>query len=509
MISSLRASTQGLLLVDRARQRRGWTKTSTARWWQEAHTSRATLRRFWQRDRIQRDIFIALCEAVGISNWEAIAEVDETPALQAALPPETFNDIDKPDKPDLDWDATPDVDPFYGRQPELQQLEHWLLVDRCKLLLITGLAGVGKTALALALVDRVQAHFTRCIWRSLHPYPTVSHLLDNLLHTLAQAIPQDPQQGINCLIQQLQEHRCLLILDGLDLPVTATPDWDELLQRLSSDRYHSCILITSRERPHIIESNFSQWVRCLPLRGLALHDAVMLLRKKGLTGEMTDLSALAKLYAGHPLALQLVASLIHTLWNGRAKPFLNENLPALSYLQNVLEQQWNRLSDLERDIAYWLAIWQEPISFSRLQTHLLNISNPTEVLSSLLSLERQSFIEKRFSAETPLFTLHPLVMTVVTDHLVSQVVREVMQVMQSSNIRDFKVMRTHALLRPGTDDIKGDRILTRIQEKLWWRQGDDLFASQHQLFQVLENQPPRLVGYSARNLTELWKRLYC
>ncbi|WP_414756372.1 hypothetical protein [Anabaena sp. CCY 9910] len=50
MSNSLKASTTGLGIVDKARKRLGWTKTSTARWWQDAHTSRATLRRFWQGD---------------------------------------------------------------------------------------------------------------------------------------------------------------------------------------------------------------------------------------------------------------------------------------------------------------------------------------------------------------------------------------------------------------------------------------------------------------------------
>jgi hypothetical protein len=70
-------------MVDQVRQRRGWTKTSTARWWQEAHTSRATLRRFWQGERIQHDIFIALCQAVGLSQWEQIAAL-ESPSLEEA-----------------------------------------------------------------------------------------------------------------------------------------------------------------------------------------------------------------------------------------------------------------------------------------------------------------------------------------------------------------------------------------------------------------------------------------
>ncbi|BAB76108.1 hypothetical protein ACN23B_22120 [Anabaena sp. FACHB-709] len=52
MSNSLKASTTGLTIVDKVRKRLGWTKTSTARWWQDAHTSRATLRRFWQGDRL-------------------------------------------------------------------------------------------------------------------------------------------------------------------------------------------------------------------------------------------------------------------------------------------------------------------------------------------------------------------------------------------------------------------------------------------------------------------------
>lgn len=75
MSNSLKASTTGLGIVDKARKRLGWTKTSTACWWQDAHTSRATLRRFWQGDRIQQEIFIAICQAVGINDWQNIAEI--------------------------------------------------------------------------------------------------------------------------------------------------------------------------------------------------------------------------------------------------------------------------------------------------------------------------------------------------------------------------------------------------------------------------------------------------
>ena len=53
-MSTLKASKQGLELADRARRRKGWTKTRTLAWWQAAHTSQAALRRFWRGIAIAR-----------------------------------------------------------------------------------------------------------------------------------------------------------------------------------------------------------------------------------------------------------------------------------------------------------------------------------------------------------------------------------------------------------------------------------------------------------------------
>jgi transcriptional regulator with XRE-family HTH domain len=75
----LRASAEGLAIVDLARHRKGWTKIWTSAWWQAAQTSQATLRDFWNGQPIATETLIALCRAVGVVNWEAV--VDQTPAL--------------------------------------------------------------------------------------------------------------------------------------------------------------------------------------------------------------------------------------------------------------------------------------------------------------------------------------------------------------------------------------------------------------------------------------------
>lgn len=492
MSNSLKASTAGLAIVDKARLRLGWTKTSTARWWQDAHTSRATLRRFWQGDRIQREIFIAICQAVGITNWEAIADSSE-------LHLEIIADIPTPY---LDWNEAPDVESFYGRNQELTQLEQWIEAG-CKLVMIVGIAGIGKTALTLALVDRIQSKFDCLIWKSLHSAPSLNSLLDSLLNNFEQNVVHNIQQGTAQLIHHLQQRRCLLILDGLDADLS---NYNQFIQKISRS-HQSCILITSREQPKAIEID-TKTVHCLSLKGLPKTEAVQLLQSRGFTGKELGLSALVQLYRGNPLALKLVTPLIQSVFAGNVAAFLAQNTLVIGdRLRVILKQQFEQLTDLEQDILYWLAIWQEPVSFSRLQTHLLISIDPATVLEAIVALERRSLLEKWIGTGEISFSLQPLVMKVVTDELVEHAAQEIQQVVQSNDIRHFKILRTHWLLRPGTDDIAGDRILHQLRDNLWRVYGATLPQTLERMLLLLKDQSPLAIGYIACNVSAILKQL--
>jgi len=494
MPNSLSASTAGLAIVDKARQRRGWTKTSTARWWQDAHTSRATLRRFWQGDRIQKEIFIAICHAVGINNWEAVADAS---AIDEPIPDLVT--------PHLDWNEAPDIESFYGRNQELGQLEQWITSADCKIVTIVGMGGIGKTALALAIADRMQSKFNCLIWRSLQTAPSLSSLLDSLVNALTQTVVSDIHQGTAQLFHYLQQHHCLLILDGWD--AVLTEEYSQFLHQLRRNRHQSCILITSREQPTALEAD-RKTVHYLHLQGLKKADASELLQSKGFTGKELGLSALIRLYRGNPLALKLVTPLIQSIFAGNIALFLNQNTLIIGdRLQTILKQQFEQLSDLERDILYWLAIWQEPVSFCRLQTHFLISLDPTAVLAGIASLERRSLLEKWIGDGESSFTLQPLVMKAVTDELVEKATQEIEQVVQSHDIRHFQVLRTHWLLRPGTDDIAGDRILHQLREKLWRVYGATLPQTLQQILLHLKDLTPLAIGYIACNLMVILQQL--
>lgn len=532
-------------MVDRARQRRGWTKTSTARWWQDAHTSRATLRRFWLGDRIQRDIFIALCQAVGISQWEQIADLEPHPASedlfqQPTISPKTLYDLNE----------APDVERFFGRSQELSLLTEWIVSDRCKLITILGLGGIGKTALLLTLVDQIEDReggsgetgkqavgvkspppllsssllpdsprpFQYVLWRSLQSAPSLLQLVDSLLHTFSADQPfhgaHDVQTGISKLFHYLREQRCLLVLDGLETLLTANrtyrsgyEDYGSFLQRLSQDRHQSCILLTSQEKPPEFTHD-GEKIRWLTLKGLPAADALELLQTAHFTGKEQSLKALIRLYSGNPLALKIMVPLIRDVFGGNVNTYLEQNTVVIGdRLRSMLKRQLDRLSDLEREIAYWLAIWQEPISFCRLQTHLLHPPDLALILESIASLEGRSLLEKVFHTDEPLLTLQPLVMNAVRDELVERVFQEIFQVIQNNDMQHLHIVRSHCLLRPGTDDIAGDRILNQLHDRLGRRISSKLPRWLNGVVAHLNEQSPFVRGYAAHNLSALLKRV--
>src|SRR5437764_4159077 len=88
-------------------------------------------------------------------------------------------------EPRVDWGDALDVPSFYGRAEEVALLSQWVVEERCRVLSIEGMGGMGKSALAVRLMRQVSPHFEVVIWRSLRDAPACEAIWDECLQVLA------------------------------------------------------------------------------------------------------------------------------------------------------------------------------------------------------------------------------------------------------------------------------------------------------------------------------------
>lgn len=416
MSEGLIASRRGLEIVDSIREAKRWNR-QCAHWARKARVSMASLRRFWQRVPLGREIFESICAAIGVS-WRKIVDYDYSPST--SLNPIKY------------WARVPDISDFCGRTEDLNNVKKWIVNDDCRLVSIRGMAGIGKTAFAVKLVREIQTQFDYVIWYSLRPSRPLDECLTELFEFLRSNSNSDfpDMPNISALISQLirflNSHRCLLIFDGLETTLRSGDyagsyqdeyrSYSELIRRVGEEQCQSCLLVTSREQTAEIDflERRDSFVRSHNLEGLG-EAARGLLKAKNLTDE-NQWSTLIQTYRGSPLFLKVVATTIQEMFSGSVAAFLKQNTLVTGGIDTWLDQQFNRLSDLEKNILYLLAQQREPVLYDRL-VEILQVSSK-ELLPALESLVmRRSLIEKSASSSNSAdgFTLQPVIMEYVTN----------------------------------------------------------------------------------------------
>ncbi|MEW6492858.1 MAG: NB-ARC domain-containing protein [Cyanobacteriota bacterium] len=410
-----------------------------------------------------------------------------------------------------DWGEAIDVSVFYGRATELATLEQWIIQERCRLVALLGIGGIGKTALSVKLAEQLQDKFEYVIWRSLHNAPSLESLLADLVQFLSNQqeidLANDVNHRISRLLDYLKKHRCLIVLDNVEtiLCSPATQEgcegYSELFRRIGESRHQSCLVLTSREKTKEIAALEGETfpVRSLQLPGLATAEGQAILRGKGnFLGSEDDWKTLIQSYAGNPLALKIVAATIRDLFDSNISHFIAQGTVVFGDIQNILEQQFCQLSQLETEIMYWLAINREPVPITELKADRVSPILPSELLEALQSLERRSLIEKGSAR----FTLQPVLMEYVTNRLVKEVCQEI-------EIRKISLFKNHALLKAQAQDyikdIQRHFLLEPISKQLLRVFGTpESFESQLMaIISSLRGKFPLETGYVAGNTINL------
>ncbi len=394
------------------------------------------------------------------------AELPYPPPSMPAIPSTSFLSIsgDKPEEKTIkedDWDDVPNLQAFFGREEELKELKHWILEDHCQLLAVSGSGGIGKTMLTIKLARDINGEFDHVFWRSLKDAPSLEHLLEDCLSLLSHHKPLDPhwsvEERIHRLLDYMKKYQCLLILDNMEAILREKEHVGEylvgyeaygnLFDEIGKVSHQSCLILTTREIPEEIalRQGKSAAIRVYPLSGLKPEDGLRILEDKALAWmtQSEDAKALIDLYSGNPLALELAAVFIRDALAGNISTFLVSSATIFVSIQGVLEQQFERLSTLEQQIMYWLAIEREAVTPTALQQ---DFPSPPDLLKmgiALQSLRRRSLIEIREQEKA--YSLQAVIQAHVTRRLIDQVVSE----LKSAS---FKLMESHALLKAHTRD---------------------------------------------------------
>lgn len=352
MADSLKASQQGLEQVDRARRKKGWNKDALV--WRNAagEIGRSTLQRFWRGTPIRQQYFVGICKAVAV-DWEEI--VDDTPPVQTDSRPDFFA-----------YDSS-----WVGRTQLVAELSEKLR-GSCRLLLILGLTGIGKTALAerlaVELEDWFDGDWKKRFQRANFDYEDKPTDFDTVAArwlegwgVRLQPEEKTPEKLLQRVVAYLRQNQVLVLIDSLERLLTGNEEegwgdfasewWEKFFLRLlSAESCQSRLIVTSQDLPvKLVNDRWKNFWHRHILYGLEESEQVALFEIAGLdvSRESADRPLLLRLgnaYKGHPLVLRTIAGEIQESYKGNLREYWQK-------IGSKIEEVEEALAEAERGIV--------------------------------------------------------------------------------------------------------------------------------------------------------------
>jgi hypothetical protein len=342
MAATIRASIKGLEYLDQIRRKKGWTKAEQA-WADLAITTTATLKRFWGRQPIRQESFIKICEAVDIDDWQSLIDTNSISLSNSYI------------------DFTVYDDAWVGRETLVKNLNQEI-TNSCRVLLLVGLTGIGKTALAEKIIGQVRGSWIeeRENFDNQEKSSDFVSVASQWLQRWGEFVPPDqiqPHQLRQRLLKRLCENKYLILMDSLEYLLVGNedngwsdfvdPEWEIFfISLLSEPHCSSCLILTSQDSPILFSTaEFDRYKNLWysqSLGGLEIDEQLQLFQKLELEIELelstSPLRMIGEVYNGHPLILRIIAGEIKNTYSGNVQAYWKINSSYIEEVKTALEE---------------------------------------------------------------------------------------------------------------------------------------------------------------------------
>ena len=311
----------------------------------------------------------------------------------------------------LDLKDAPEIGDFYGRKVELSLLQQKILQGKCNLITLLGIKGIGKTALALKLVDHIKESFEFVIYKSLKSLPSLTQLITETIYLNDQLIQDNSLHQLSQFKKAIEKHSYLIIIDDVNYIFSkhqvsgkyqqGYEEYGNLFKLLSTTKHRSCLIINSSEEIRELSKSQNDHSHVFTLELLGLdNDGVNILKKFGLKNE-ENYQKLLNIYERNPQYLQIIGYLIQELFAGDTNKFLQLDQPFLDIeLTAFLEQSLDILPPSEVELLHFLASQKGSVLLSELENSY-QVYEP--IVSSIQSLKRRFLLStQQINAEVSL-----------------------------------------------------------------------------------------------------------
>jgi AAA+ ATPase superfamily predicted ATPase len=214
----------------------------------------------------------------------------------------------------------PKLEYFLGRRNELKSLRGWMESDTQKIIVIYGVAGIGKTAVASKIAEEYKT-VKNIFWYRLHSFDTLNDVLNavsiflynldkrRLYYHLATKGNVEIKETLRLLEDGMKDVQILLVFDDFhkankDITVFFSL-FLEILRRITPVK----VIIITRHLPAFYNRSdvfVKKIVGELQMSGLDEKNSEILLTYRNIDIHKQDFKKIYDLTGGHPLCLELI-----------------------------------------------------------------------------------------------------------------------------------------------------------------------------------------------------------